>query len=119
MQRLCKEYGIKCAFKRCPSNYYKESLEWRQNLLGAPSTKYLCKSLVVNNTKCIHQNCDDITNSKYYVIISQYVEQFNAEKVQKFIRKINKYATGKKKFKLFGSFLKKTLLNSRDLVIMQ
>jgi len=55
MIQLAQESGLKTAiFWRCPSDYYDWELEQRRAYLNAPTTHYLCKTIVMNNTKCPH-----------------------------------------------------------------
>jgi hypothetical protein len=58
-------------FVRVPSDYYDQPLSYRANLLNC-ETHQLCKSIVFENTACDHDRIDDITNSKYYLVIIQY-----------------------------------------------
>merc|ERR1712130_366385 len=96
----CKEKGLTSArLYRAPPQYYQETVEWRRDILKAPHIKYLCKSLLMKNIRCIYKNCDDPTNSLYYLVIFQYVTRINSEKIMKFVRKIHENKVGKKKFK--------------------
>eukprot|EP01084_Bolivina_argentea_P078128 141750_1 len=96
----CKAKGLTSArLYRAPPQYYQEKIEWRRDILKAPHIKYLCKSLLMKNIRCIYKNCDDPTNSLYYLVIFQYVTRINSEKMMKFARKIHENKVGKKKFK--------------------
>lgn len=68
-----------------PSDYYERTLEGRRDLLSAPSTEYLCKSILLENTAY-----DEKYASPYYPryiqLIIQYVTKMNAEKVMKWAR---------------------------------
>eukprot|EP01028_Stygiella_incarcerata_P005596 TRINITY_DN234_c0_g4_i1.p1 TRINITY_DN234_c0_g4~~TRINITY_DN234_c0_g4_i1.p1 ORF type:complete len:282 (+),score=96.56 TRINITY_DN234_c0_g4_i1:81-926(+) len=84
----CKRIRLKSAvLKRVPSNYYDEPLSWRQNALGAHSIDHLCKSIILENTHCIHSDCHDRLNSRYYCVILQYVSKLSSEKIARFVRK--------------------------------
>lgn len=54
------------------SNYYNLSLDERAAFLGG-SAEQLCKSIIFENTVCEHESWTDKTNSKYYLVIVQYV----------------------------------------------
>ena len=54
---------------RAPSDYYQKPLEYRRQCLNAPDVKYLCKSLLMKNTKATVNDCSDPTNSLYYIVI--------------------------------------------------
>jgi prolyl-tRNA editing enzyme YbaK/EbsC (Cys-tRNA(Pro) deacylase) len=84
-------------FKWVPSEYYERNLAWRRDILGAPSVNYLCKSIVMENTHCVNDDCSDRCNAKYYAVVFQYVERFDSEKLSKFVQKMND-GLGKKKF---------------------
>jgi hypothetical protein len=66
----CSKLGFSIwRFLRVSEDYYSWSLERRQNVLGAPGTNYLCKSVIMQNTRCTREDCSDWTNSKYYLIV--------------------------------------------------
>ena len=66
----CDKMGLTSArLYRAPPTYYQEKIEWRRDVLSAPDTKYLCKSLLMRNTRCIYKDCSDPTNSLYYLVI--------------------------------------------------
>ena len=80
-----------------PSEYYSKTLQWRRDILGAPSIQYLCKTIVLENTHCVNSDCSVRTNSRYYMVIFQYVEKFDSEMLMRFIKGMNE-SLGKKKF---------------------
>jgi hypothetical protein len=49
--------------KRVPKDYYSWSLEERRDVLGAPSIEYLCKSMIMHNTKCVDEE------GKYVLVV--------------------------------------------------
>lgn len=59
-------------FFTVPSNYYDWSLDQRASCLGG-SPEQLCKSIIFENTVCEHDTWSDKTDSKYYLVIVQYV----------------------------------------------
>ena len=66
----CKEKKLTSSrLTRAPPQYYQEKIEWRRDILKAPHIKYLCKSLLMKNTKHKGNKCDDPTNSLYYLVI--------------------------------------------------
>ena len=75
--------------KRCPDRYYDVSLDERKEILGASSREMLCKSIVMENTRCTRGDCSDPLNSKYYCIVTQYTRKLNGEKVFRFVRGLN------------------------------
>eukprot|EP01041_Mallomonas_annulata_P004512 gene4511-8967_t len=74
-------------FKMVPSDYYDRSLESRAQLLGC-NTDQLCKSIIFENIACDHNNISDYTSSRYYCIIIQYIEKFDAEKLKDFVHEL-------------------------------
>lgn len=72
---------------RVPSDYYSKPIQYRADLLKS-STSQLCKSIVLINTVCQHDNVDDPTDSKYYCVLIQYNQKLNSEKMKDFIHKM-------------------------------
>lgn len=88
----------KCASWRLqivPTDFYDRDLEERTKMLSASSSNSLCKSLLMRNSKCIHDDCNDRTNSKYYLVLFPYTKKLHQQKLKKFAkslgRKSNKY----------------------------
>jgi len=73
------------AWKWVPPSYYDWPLEQRAKTLEAPSTDYLCKSLVMEN-----KNSDgtDATNPKFVLVIIQYEATLDARKLASAIRSL-------------------------------
>eukprot|EP00761_Pharyngomonas_kirbyi_P001435 gb/GECH01001439.1/.p1 GENE.gb/GECH01001439.1/~~gb/GECH01001439.1/.p1 ORF type:complete len:266 (+),score=64.27 gb/GECH01001439.1/:1-798(+) len=94
----CTKHHLGAVFKKVPSDYYNHSLEERRQILEAPSRSHLCKSLILENTKCTEDNWNDRKNSKYYCVIIQYTRRLSSEKLQEFLRNLNDRKIGKKKF---------------------
>ena len=83
----CESKGLSSArLYRAPPTYYQEKMEWRRDVLSAPDTKYLCKSLLMRNTRCIYKDCSDPTNSLYYLVI--FVCRYIGISVQGFLSAI-------------------------------
>mmetsp|Transcript_1051 Transcript_1051/g.2382 ORF Transcript_1051/g.2382 Transcript_1051/m.2382 type:complete len:249 (+) Transcript_1051:107-853(+) len=90
-------------WKHCPPNYYSLELEQRKQILGAHSISQLCKACLFenknyvpnedsndnSNSKALATNMkNDPTNSKYYLIIVQYVEAINTKKLSTELRSL-------------------------------
>jgi prolyl-tRNA editing enzyme YbaK/EbsC (Cys-tRNA(Pro) deacylase) len=84
-------------FRWVPSEYYAKPLQWRRDVLQCPSVQYLCKSIVLENTHCVHSDCSDPNNARYYIVVFQYIERFDSERLMRFIKDKNP-TLGKKKF---------------------
>lgn len=89
-------------FKKVPSDYYERSLEFRRDILNAPSIHHLCKSIVLVNTQANESvtDCSDRNNSKYYVVVVQYSARFSADTVKNFLYTLNNGKIPKKRFNL-------------------
>ena len=76
LSTLAKSIGLTSArFWRVPSEYYDQELEWRRNVLGATSTKQLCKSMIMENTKLVDVSPEDAKargRYKYVCVVLQY-----------------------------------------------
>ncbi|KAL7518891.1 hypothetical protein ACHAWX_003695 [Stephanocyclus meneghinianus] len=75
----------------CPPNYYDLGLEERKNILGAHSISQLCKACLFENKNYVPNqandpNVADSTNSKYYLVVVQYVESINTSKLASELR---------------------------------
>jgi hypothetical protein len=61
-----------------------------RTVLKAPTTAHLCKSILFENTRYqpFHDNQDplDIANSRFYLVIVQYEDKINAQKLINFVR---------------------------------
>jgi hypothetical protein len=62
-------------FVRVPTHYYDLTLQERAVLLSG-NVPQLCKSIVFENTVCDHNDVKDITNSRYYCVIIQYLGKY-------------------------------------------
>ena len=69
------------------TDYYDKTLKERQNILGAHSVDVLCKTIILENTAFDEKYASDYYK-KYYVTIVQYTNEFNAEKIGKFLKGI-------------------------------
>jgi prolyl-tRNA editing enzyme YbaK/EbsC (Cys-tRNA(Pro) deacylase) len=98
LRALCRTLPLHTAvFQWVSSDYYDRPLTWRRDALRAPSIKHLCKSILLENTHCEFDDCSKRENSRFYLIVFQYVEKFDSDKLMKYIRDLNP-GVGKKKF---------------------
>jgi len=100
LREEARRLNIAAAFRRVPADYYDRKLEERQVLLNAPTKHYLCKSMIMCNTKCSNSDWKDPKNSKYYVVIYQYTRRFNNEKLVKFVQGLSGLSKSKFNFRL-------------------
>ncbi|RNF24493.1 YbaK/aminoacyl-tRNA synthetase-associated domain-containing protein, partial [Trypanosoma conorhini] len=98
LRRWCLAHGLYSArFRWVPSEYYQQPLQWRRDVLEAPSIHHLCKSIVLENTHCPHTDCGRRENSRYYIAVFPYTERFDNRLLTRFVMDMNK-GMGKKKF---------------------
>mmetsp|Transcript_25314 Transcript_25314/g.24938 ORF Transcript_25314/g.24938 Transcript_25314/m.24938 type:complete len:134 (+) Transcript_25314:17-418(+) len=72
--------------KRAPSDYYEWTLQKRRDFLGAPSTHYLCKTIILENTAWNELYQDEPAYFKYVAVVIQYESKLSSEKVMKFAK---------------------------------
>ncbi|KAL5213533.1 hypothetical protein ABZP36_024380 [Zizania latifolia] len=89
-------------FRRVPADYYDRPLEERRDLLCADSVDQLCKSIVMVNTQAEADvvDCSNPKNSKYYVVVVQYMARLNADNIKNFIYALNNKQIPKKRFNM-------------------
>ncbi|XP_052141722.1 uncharacterized protein LOC127761469 [Oryza glaberrima] len=89
-------------FRRVPADYYDRALEERRDLLRADSVNQLCKSIVMVNTQAAADvvDCSNPKNSKYYVVVVQYMARLNADSIKNFIYSLNEKQIPKKRFNM-------------------
>ena len=73
------------SWKWVKKDYYTWPLSGRAKELGAPSTDYLCKSLLMENRKAPEAN-DDPTNPRFVLVVLQYEATLDTKKLVKAIR---------------------------------
>ncbi|GJN21772.1 hypothetical protein PR202_gb09286 [Eleusine coracana subsp. coracana] len=103
LSALLAERGVRdFAFRRVPTDYYDRPLEERRALLRADSVAQLCKSIVMVNTQAAADvvDCSNPKNSKYYVVIVQYMARLNAETIKNFLYELNEKQIPKKRFNM-------------------
>lgn len=77
-------------WRHCPTDYYSRSLDERVTILGAKNISQLCKACLFENKNYVGESDSDDkkdpTNSRYYLIVVQYVESINAKKLASELR---------------------------------
>ena len=58
----------------------------------------LCKSMILENTKCVNPDNSDPNNAKFYCIVMQYTTKLSSDKVMRFLRELNENKLGKRQF---------------------
>mmetsp|Transcript_963 Transcript_963/g.1479 ORF Transcript_963/g.1479 Transcript_963/m.1479 type:complete len:198 (+) Transcript_963:142-735(+) len=92
------------------SDYYDWNLERRKVFLRASSVDQLCKTIVMENTRCINMDCLDPSNSKYYAILVQYSTKIHPQKILKLVKSWNPGVSGQYfNFQLAPSEVNETL----------
>jgi prolyl-tRNA editing enzyme YbaK/EbsC (Cys-tRNA(Pro) deacylase) len=97
---VASRHVVGAKFHWVPSDYYDRPLNWRRDILKAPSVTHLCKSMLVENTSYSDKVPNDPTthnNERYYIAVFQYVERFDSDKLMKYFREVNA-GVGKKNF---------------------
>ena len=73
------------SWKWVPKNYYSWPLSQRAKVLGAPSTDYLCKSLLMENRKAPMEKADP-TNPRFVLVVLQYESTLDTKQLINAIR---------------------------------
>lgn len=73
------------SWKWVEKKYYSWPLSGRAKALGATSTDYLCKSLLMENRKAPEAN-DDATNPRFVLVILQYEATLDTKKLVNALR---------------------------------
>ncbi|KAI9168379.1 hypothetical protein H9P43_007751 [Blastocladiella emersonii ATCC 22665] len=79
-------------------DYYEWSLARRMCRLAAPTRNHLCKTIVMENTRCPHKSIDDPRFSRYYAVIVQYTGKLNTQKLFNFARDLKDRTISKKNY---------------------
>lgn len=74
-------------FVKVPQDYYNRTISERAVILKA-NVEQLCKSLIFENTYCDHNSCDDITNSRYYLVVVQYAAKIDSKILENFVHSL-------------------------------
>lgn len=76
LEKELEERGVQdVAFVRAPPEYYEKELEFRRNVLDAPSIHHLCKSIIMENTRMD----EEPGIVKYWLVIVQYSSRLDSE----------------------------------------
>ncbi|EPY23862.1 YbaK/aminoacyl-tRNA synthetase-associated domain-containing protein [Strigomonas culicis] len=98
LRHWCRDHQMATVrFKWVPSDYYTHPLAWRRDVLRAPSMYHICKTIVLENTHCAHEDCQVRENARFYMVVFQYAERFDAERLTAAVRRLNP-GIGKKQF---------------------
>lgn len=98
LRQFCATRHLNSArFLWVPSDYYQHNLQWRRDTLQAPSIQHLCKTILMENTHCIHDDCSMVDNSRYYLVVYPYTQRFDSDLLARVIQQRND-GIGKKKF---------------------
>lgn len=91
--------------RRVPPDYYDRDLEYRRRCLDAASVGNLCKSMVMENTRDDRgfpgglPSDSDPWQTKYVMVIVQYVAKLNGDKIRDFVYDKRDGNTPRKKIK--------------------
>ncbi|KAI8059196.1 hypothetical protein BC940DRAFT_338370 [Gongronella butleri] len=80
-------------FVEVEPDYYTWEVQRRSMRVMAPSRAHMCKSLIMENTRCTHMNYDDRLYSRYYCI---YDTPVNTQVLLNYARSLNDRAVSKK-----------------------
>lgn len=98
LRKWCYDKDLQTTvFQWVDSCYYSKPLQWRRDTLKCPSINHLCKSILLENTHCPNPDCAVKTNSRFYLVVFQYVEKFDSEKLLRAVKNLNP-GVGKKQF---------------------
>jgi len=62
-------------------DYYSWPLEARRDHLGASAVSCLCKSILLVNTRCTREDCEDPRNPKHLMVVVPYGRKLNTQEV--------------------------------------
>jgi prolyl-tRNA editing enzyme YbaK/EbsC (Cys-tRNA(Pro) deacylase) len=96
-----KSLGLKnkCGVYKVDSDYYDWTLEQRASVLKAPSIHHLCKTIVFENTRIKKDPSEeflDPLNPQFIVVLVQYTDKINAQKLRDVVRAWNQDKIAKK-----------------------
>ncbi|CEG66168.1 hypothetical protein RMATCC62417_02796 [Rhizopus microsporus] len=86
----------KCQIIPVEHDYYDWELQQRAFRVNAPSKEHMCKSVIIENTRCTHQDISDPLYSRYYSVITQYVSPVNTQKLLNYCRNLKNKEISKK-----------------------
>ncbi|KAI8365055.1 hypothetical protein EDC96DRAFT_510341 [Choanephora cucurbitarum] len=96
----CKKLGIldQCQIIPVEPDYYDWELQQRAFRVNAPSKEHMCKSVILENTRCTHEEISDPLYSRYYCVITQYVKPVNTQKLLNYCRAMKNKEISKKHY---------------------
>ncbi|KAI9481571.1 MAG: hypothetical protein EXX96DRAFT_481234 [Benjaminiella poitrasii] len=91
VEKSCKELNIldQCQIIPVESDYYEWELQQRAFRVNAPSKEHMCKSVILENTRCTHE---DISGTKK----KEYVKPVNTQKLLNYCRALKNKEISKK-----------------------
>ncbi|KAI8074307.1 uncharacterized protein B0P05DRAFT_548054 [Gilbertella persicaria] len=100
VEEECRKLGIldKCQIIPVESDYYDWELQQRAFRVNAPSKEHMCKSVILENTRCTHKETSDPLYSRYYCVITQYVKPVNTQKLLNYCRAMKNKEISKKHY---------------------
>ncbi|KAG7343701.1 aminoacyl-tRNA editing domain containing protein [Nitzschia inconspicua] len=75
-------------WKWVPESYYDCPLTQRAKILQAPSTEFLCKSLLLENKKATNNTVDFIYNPQFVLVVLQYDAELDTDLLTKSVRRL-------------------------------
>lgn len=85
-------------WKWVPPHYYDKSLTERAKILQVPSTKLLCKALLLENKKISADKINARTNPKFVMVVLQYDATLDVKKLQNAMRSLIQPVTERAKY---------------------
>ncbi|KAI8905579.1 YbaK/aminoacyl-tRNA synthetase-associated domain-containing protein [Gorgonomyces haynaldii] len=86
VKKSVQELGLEAEFIQVDSEYYNWELEQRRQALNAPTIDHLCKTVVFENTKWTQDIPGDKSSQRYWMVIVQYTDKINSQKLNNFVR---------------------------------
>ncbi|CAO3649952.1 unnamed protein product [Cunninghamella blakesleeana] len=85
-------------FIQVEPDYYDWEIQQRAFRVNAPSRAHMCKSLVMENTRCTHHDYSDPLYSRYYCIITRYDSPVNTQTLMHYARGLKNKTISKKNY---------------------
>ncbi|KAI8344694.1 hypothetical protein BC941DRAFT_508215 [Chlamydoabsidia padenii] len=80
------------------SDYYDWEIQQRSFRVKAPSHSHMCKTLIMENTRCTHDDISDPLYSKFYCIITRYDSPLNTQVLMNYARDLKDRTISKKNY---------------------
>lgn len=74
-------------YKWVAPGYYNVPLERRAELIGC-KPEQMMKAMVFLNSKCPQEDCSDPLDSRYYLVLVQYIAKVNVKKLEEAVRNL-------------------------------